>query len=235
MAPVGRGDRHVVVVEHDDRAGRRGRRRCSSPRRPCRRDMAPSPMTATTLLRARRPDRAPRPCRVRPRSRSRSVPRRTGRARFRCAWRSPLRAALLTDRAQSGVAASGQDLVRIGLMPDVPDDPVAAAYRRRGEAPPSAPRRRDRRRDARRCCETASIRSVRTSSATCRKLELSLQLPQIGRRAGCDREAVSRTLSSSSGISRTGMSWTAASSTCQEQWSHLSRRSRGRAGSGDGI
>ena len=48
------------------------------------------------------------------------------------------------------VAAAGQDLVRIGLMADVPDQAVARACRRRNAAPWSVRRRRGRRRNGRR-------------------------------------------------------------------------------------
>ncbi len=58
-------------------------------------------------------------------------------------------AAALAQGADA-VAAAGQDLVRIGLVADVPDQPVARACRRYDAAPPSARRRRGRRPDARR-------------------------------------------------------------------------------------
>ena len=58
-------------------------------------------------------------------------------------------AAALAQRADA-VAPAGEDLVRIGLMADVPDQPVGRAYRRHNAAPRSARRRRGRRRDGRR-------------------------------------------------------------------------------------
>ena len=84
--------------------------------------MAPSPMTAMTLLRAARRGRARRPCRGRPRSRSRNGRRRRDRIRSRRAGEAG-QPAFLAQRADA-VAAAGQDLVRIGLVADIPDQPV---------------------------------------------------------------------------------------------------------------
>ena len=55
----------------------------------------------------------------------------------------------LPQRADA-VAPPGQNLVRIGLVADVPDQAGRAACRRRSAAPRSARRRRGRRRDGRR-------------------------------------------------------------------------------------
>ena len=76
-------------------------------------------------------------------------------------------AAAHAQRADA-VAAAGENLVRIGLMADVPDDAVVAACRTRSAArrsvrprPSPAPRWPP-------VTATASIVSVRSSSATCR-------------------------------------------------------------------
>ena len=53
-------------------------------------------------------------------------------------------AAALPQRADA-VAAAGEDLVRIGLVADVPDQPIDSAYRRHNAAQPSARSRRARR------------------------------------------------------------------------------------------
>ena len=74
--------------------------------------------------------------------------------------------AALAQRADA-VAPAGEDLVRIGLVADVPDQPVARACRTRRAAPPSARRRRAQAPRWPPVTDTASIVSARSSSATC--------------------------------------------------------------------
>ena len=86
-------------------------------------DIAPSPITATTLCVSPVEVAGDRHAERRRRSRSRNAPRRTGRTRSRRAGEAGKPAAL-AQRADA-VAAPGQDLVRVGLVADVPDQPVA--------------------------------------------------------------------------------------------------------------
>ena len=78
----------------------------------------------------------------------------------------------LAKRADA-VAAAGDDLVRIGLVADVPDQLVARACRTHNGWRPSARPRRAPRPDARRSTDTAEIISARSSSASCGSCALS--------------------------------------------------------------
>ena len=150
-------------------------------------DIAPSPITAMTL-------RLP-PCRSRGhrhaepgRDRGGGM-RRAERVVF--AFGAPGEAgkpALLAQRADA-VAPAGQDLVRIGLVADIPDQPVVAACRRRDAARPSV---RPRQGPAPRCppvCETASIISARSSAGELRQVRFRAVCGDRPGRGPC-REAV---------------------------------------------
>ena len=121
-APTGSRDRHVVVVQDHEQVGAAVPALLSaSNAMPAL--IAPSPITATTrrvlaLAAARRP-----PCRAPRRSTSTNARCRT------CRIRSPRGAESPTGRRhwrslRHRLAPAGQDLVRVGLVADVPDDAV---------------------------------------------------------------------------------------------------------------
>ena len=118
-----RRDRHVVVIQDDDQArlsaragvvhrlvGHAGAHRAIADHRDHIALVGPS-------------SRSPPPCRGRRRSRSRSAPRRTGRIPIPNGLVKPERPPPWRMRADA-VAPAGQDLVRIGLVADVPDQAV---------------------------------------------------------------------------------------------------------------
>ena len=129
----GRRDRHVVVVEDDDEArvqgagivhglvGHARRHRAVADHRhhvaPLRRRLRPGPWPSP------RRGRAPRPCPARPRSRWRNGPPRRDRRRSPSPLGEARQAAGLAQ-GPDAVAPAGEDLVRVGLVADVPDDAV---------------------------------------------------------------------------------------------------------------
>ena len=159
-----RRDRHVVVVEDDDQPRFQRARRCSSPHRPCRPTSRRRRSPRQRCCRRPR-DRGPPPCRAPAEieveecaapNGSYSLSERLVKPDRPPPWRS----------VRMRVAPAGQDLVRIGLMADVPDQPVARACRRHSAARPSARRRRGPAPRWPPVTETALIVSARNSSAT---------------------------------------------------------------------
>jgi hypothetical protein len=116
-----RGNRHVVVVEDDDQPRIHARRHCSSPHRPCRptsrRRRSPTRHGWCGLQIARHGHAKTGGDRRRGMGRAERVIFAFG------ALGEARQPAALAKRADA-VAPSGQDLVRIALVPDIPDQPV---------------------------------------------------------------------------------------------------------------
>ena len=78
-------------------------------------------------------------------------------------------AAALAQGADA-VAPAGQDLVRIGLVADIPDQPVARRVEHSVDRDGQLDHAQRRRRDGPPVTETASTVSARSSSASCAQL-----------------------------------------------------------------
>ncbi len=123
QAPDRRRDRHVVVVEDDDQPVAGGRRIVHRLIGHAGADSAPSPITAIAVpgvVRQLVGDREAE----RGRDRGRAVRRAERVVLALAAPGEAAEAAALPKRADA-VAPAGHDLVRIGLVPDVPDQLVA--------------------------------------------------------------------------------------------------------------
>ena len=157
-------------------AGCAARRHCSSPHRPCRRSWRRRRSRRSTWLllagqvaRHRHAEAGG--------DRGRAM---RGAERVVLALAAPgeaRQAAALAEGADA-VAPAGQDLVRIGLVADIPDAAGRAACRTRSAAPRSVRRRRARRPRWPPVTDTAEIVSWRSSSASWRNG--SAQPAQVG-------------------------------------------------------
>ena len=147
-----RRDRHVVVVQDDDQARMHGAGVVQRLVGHARRHRAVAD-DGDDVVRRRRKDRGRSPCRARRRSRSRNAPRRTASYSLSARLVKPERPFPWRKRADA-VAPAGQNLVRIGLVADVPDQPVARriedVVERDGQLDHAQARRRDGRRSPRR-------------------------------------------------------------------------------------
>ena len=172
-------DRHLVVVQHDQQVGLERPGVVHAPRRPAPALIAPSPITATTRRGSPRLRGGERHAERRA-DRGARVADAEGVVLALAAVRERRQPVLELDGAQA-VAAAGEHLVRVGLVADVPDQPVVRACRRRSAARRSARPCRGRPRNGRPSGSrsgsgTRAARRPAARSSACR------QPPQVG---GC--------------------------------------------------